>query len=251
MGPELVPAASGMDPQAALIHLADHVDAERLPEPRVIPLLQAQNTWGAALEDLHELVEDGLSASVMGGGQPGFDSRPVRRVAPRQAKLQLAHRFRVAEVLARYGMVVPLDDVVIRFGPPGPPLRQSAKASRFRPKYWRPGLSNASMRTRQKSSSDRIEAPSSTNMAITSRRIRPPRSHDHLDRTCAVQASPRTDSPEDVPFRERPVRGDGDAVLLLGPGHHLEQQLRYGFERYFPVDRLRGASAPLLCGYGV
>lgn len=33
MGPKLVAAAFGMDPQAAVIYLADHVDAGRLPAP--------------------------------------------------------------------------------------------------------------------------------------------------------------------------------------------------------------------------
>ncbi len=33
MDPKLAAAAFGMDPQAALTHLADHVDAGRLPEP--------------------------------------------------------------------------------------------------------------------------------------------------------------------------------------------------------------------------
>jgi hypothetical protein len=33
MDPQLVAAAVGMDPQAALIHLADHVDPDRMPQP--------------------------------------------------------------------------------------------------------------------------------------------------------------------------------------------------------------------------
>ncbi|MFD9596392.1 hypothetical protein ACFWA9_27110 [Kitasatospora sp. NPDC059973] len=33
LDPKLVAAAFGMDPQATLIYLADHIDATRLPEP--------------------------------------------------------------------------------------------------------------------------------------------------------------------------------------------------------------------------